>query len=258
MKFPPLLLSILLPSCSPAEPEEWQAHLGGRPPTPNSLVLASIKTMPQGKGYAATQKDVDRLAANVSFQKKSFQQNLGEIGPTFCSGATYLVFLRTIERHGLTKFLPEKTLTRLATLGVKDGEEIFGRWNANGPGTAKLFADLNCGVNFTSYEDAQPGDFLKMWWTNAIGGQERGHSVVYLGATGNQIHYWSANEPGGYGKKSVAKSKIKHVLFSRLTNLSKLANASRLSPKDKFLADMLRKDFTWAQVVKSCKVKTTP
>ena len=253
-----LLLATLLHSCSPADPEEWQAHFGGQLPTPNSFVLASIKTMPQGKGYAATQRDVDRLAANVFSLNKSFQQNLGNIGPTFCSGATYLVFLRTIERSGFAKILPDKTLTRLATLGVKDGEEIFGRWNANGPGTAKLFADLNCGVNFTSYEEAQPGDFLKIWWTKSIGVEEQGHSVIYLGATGNQIHFWSANQPGGYGKRHVAKSKIKHALFSRLTNPSKLANASRLSPRDKFLADMLREDFTWAQVVKSCKVKTTP
>lgn len=253
-----LAITIALPSCAQVEKEKWQAHLGTAPPTANTLVLASVKSMPQGKGYAATRKDVERLAASVTLNGRHFKQDLNRIGPTFCSGATYLVLLRTIERSALNKTLPTKTLARFANLGVKDGEEIFGRWNSNGPGTAKLFADLSCGVNFTSYDHAQAGDFLKMWWTDAIGAKERGHLVVYLSQTPTTLTYWSANQPNGYGRKSVAKAKIKHRLFSRLTRTKNLAKASKLSAKDAFLVDMLRKDFTWQQVVKSCKVRPTP
>ena len=171
--------------------------------------------MPKGSGYDASQTAVDRLGSSVSLENGVIKQDLKAINSTFCSGATYLVFLRTIEQLRLrsSTFLPEKKYVRFANLGVQDGEEIFGRWNANGPGTAKLFADLDCGINFTSYEHAHPGDFMKMWWTNAIGKKERGHSVIYLGSQGDQIHYWSANYPEGYGSKSVAKSQIKHVLF---------------------------------------------
>jgi len=180
-------LSISLPSCAQIATPQSSRGI-------NAQILAAVKSMPSGQGYAAKQKDVDRLAANVSLKGRSFKQDLQKIGPTFCSGATYLVFLRSIEQLGLNQTLPEKSLTRLANLGVQDGEEVFGRWNANGPGTAKLFADLNCGVNFTSYDHARPGDFLKMWWTAAIGGKERGHLVVYLSQTPSTLTYWSANQ----------------------------------------------------------------
>lgn len=216
--------------------------------------------MPDGGGYEASQKAVDRLAASVTLEDGVIRQDLKAAKASFCSGATYLVLLRVIEQHRQARALAlsDKSLSRYADLGVKDGEEVFGRWNANGPGTAKLFTDLKCGINFTSYAHARPGDFMKMWWTEAIGGKERGHLVIYLGTADDQVHFWSSNQPNGYGRKSVAKSKIKHVIFSRLTRIDRLNNAAKLSPSDQFLADMLRKDFTWDQVSKACKVQETP
>ena len=254
-----LALACALPSCAQVE-FGVKIESVQQAPAFNQNVLVAVKSMPGGGGYQATQKAVDRLAASVTLKDGVIVQDTQACGKSFCSGATYLVFLRVIEQLRLqnSSFLPVEKLSRFANLDVKDGEEIFGRWNANGPGTAKVFADLKCGVNFTSYAHAQPGDFMKMWWTEAIGGKERGHLVVYLGTTGNQVHFWSSNEPNGYGRKSVSKSKIKHVLFSRLTHPERLKNASRLSPKDQFLADMLRKDFTWPQVTKACKVQETP
>lgn len=256
-KIPGLLIALagILPSCAQVEVQD-----ATNAPYLNQLVLYGMHSMPSGGGYEASQKAVDRLAASVTYKEGAIHQDLKAAGASFCSGATYMVFLKVLDQlHKSPPFaLSEKTHARYARVGVKDGEEIFGRWNANGPGTAKLFADLNCGVNFTSYAHALPGDFMKMWWTDAIGGKERGHLVIYLGTTGDQIHYWSSNQPNGYGRKSVSKSKIKHVLFSRLNNAARLKNASSLSPKDQFLADMLRKDFTWAQVVKRCKVRETP
>lgn len=226
----------------------------------NQHILAAVKSMPNGGGYEASQAAVDRLAASVTLKDGTIRQDTKAAGKSFCSGATYLVFLRVIEqlRRQDSSFLHADKLTRFANLGVKDGEEVFGRWNANGPGTAKLFADLNCGVNFTSYDHARPGDFLKMWWTDAIGGKERGHLVVYLSHTPTTVTYWSSNQPDGYGKKTTPKSKIKHHLFSRLTTPKNLTKATNLSPKDPFLADMLHKDFTWPQVATKCKVKETP
>ena len=247
-----LFLSVVLTSCAQVAVDQTTSR------TPNSEVLSSIQSMPTGRGYDASQAAVDRLAASVTLQGNGFKQDLNKAGSTFCSGATYLVFLRTIERLGTTNSLSQQNLIRLANLGVQDGEEVFGRWNANGPGTAKLFADLNCGVNFTSYAHARPGDFFKMWWTEAIGRRERGHLVVYISQTSTTVTYWSANQPNGYGTKTVAKSKIKHCIFSRLSAPQNLTNISKLSPKDSFLADMLRKDFTWPQVIKACKVSKAP
>ncbi|MDG2400461.1 MAG: hypothetical protein P8M04_07800 [Akkermansiaceae bacterium] len=253
MKLIFIIVVAALPSCSQLKTQVTDTPL-------NSIVLASVRSMPKGSGYDASQAAVDRLAACVSLKNGIIKQDLKAAKSTFCSGATYLVFLRTIEQLRLhsSTFLPEDKYARFANLGVKDGEEIFGRWNANGPGTAKLFSDLNCGVNFTSYDHAQAGDFMKMWWTNSIGKRERGHSVIYLGSHGDQIHYWSANQPEGYGRKSVAKSQIKHVLFSRLTNPAQLIKANLLSPKDLFLEDMLYKDFTWRQISQFCNVKAHP
>lgn len=249
----PIILAIIFPSC---------AQVTTPPKTTlkdhNSIILAALKSMPSGYGYEASPAAVHRLAAHVSYKNQRFHQDLKKIGPSFCSAATYLVFLRSIERLGLSKTLPEKTLTQLAKLDVNDGEEIFGRWNANGPGTAKLFADLNCGTNFTSYAHARPGDFLKMWWTPAIGVKERGHLVIYLSQTPSTITYWSSNQDHGYGTKTTAKSKIKQRLFSRFHSPENLHKLSQLPPKDPFLADMLHKEFSWQQVITSCKVRPTP
>lgn len=246
--------SALLCGCGAASPPETTTTTAA--PPLNSYVLAAIKSMPDGGGYDASQAAVDRLAASVSVKDSRFDEDLDKVAASFCSGATYIVFLRTLDllqkKDQLT--LSPEALARYAKLGVKDGEEIFGRWNANGPGTAKLFAELRCGSNFTSYEKAAPGDFMKIWWTEEIGGRERGHSVVYLGHEGDKIRYWSSNIPNGYGEQSVAKAKIKRVLFSRLDRHDRLTRATRLSPKNDFLADMLSKRFTWEQVVKECRV----
>lgn len=253
MKFILLAVLPILASCGQSPP----------PTTPvsvNPLVLRAVKSMPRGMGYDARPEAVDRLAASVTLRDGAIHQDLAAAGSTFCSGATYLVLLRVIDqlRKDNTLRLPTPALARLANLDVKDGEEVFGRWNANGPGAARLFHDLKCGVNFTSFESARPGDFLKMWWTDAIGGRESGHLVVYLGHDRKQVRFWSANQPDGYGIKSVPRSRFKHHLFSRLTHPSHLARATRLSPSDSFLARMLHHDFTWRQVVAACGVVETP
>ncbi len=228
----------------------------------NKLVLWAVDTMPSNVGYDASQRAVDRLAESVTISKdgKTIEQDLSVAKANFCSGATYLVFLKVVEelRKNGSLNLSSKVLARYANLSVVDGEEIFGRWNANGPGTAKLFAELRCGINFTSYAKARPGDFMKIWWNTEIGSKEKGHLVVYLGTTmlaGKEaIRFWSSNIPDGYGVKAVPKTKIKRVLFSRLDKFKRLKDAGKLSPKSVFLADMQRKRFTWDRVVKECGV----
>ena len=124
-------------------------------PLLNQHVLQAVRSMPKGLGYDASQAAVNRLAASVAYdsRKGRIHQDTGVAKASFCSGATYLVFLRVLEslRSVNALELSPTVLQRYATLGVADGEEIFGRWNANGPGTATLFAELGCGSNFTSY-----------------------------------------------------------------------------------------------------------
>ena len=77
--------------------------------------------------------------------------------------------------------LNDETLDQLMIRGQRDGAGIWGRWNANGPGTARLFYELGLGRNFDDFEAAQPGDFMKIFWSEEVGRAEHGHSVIYLG-----------------------------------------------------------------------------
>ena len=111
-------------------------------PVLNSYMLAAIKTMPDGGGYDSSQAAVDRLAASVKVVDGVIHQDLTVAKASFCSGATYLVFLRAVEmlrKNGSIKLTPQ-AVDLLADLGVKDGERVFGRWTANGPGPTRSVA----------------------------------------------------------------------------------------------------------------------
>src|SRR5207244_13615174 len=83
-------------------------------------------------------------------------------GPSFCSRATYLVFIRTIEalRARGDLHLDYATLEKLIIRDQRDGEGIWGRWNANGPGTARLFHELQLAANFNNFYQAKPGSLM--------------------------------------------------------------------------------------------------
>jgi hypothetical protein len=167
--------------------------------------------------------------------------------PSFCSGATYLVFtvaLAQQQRAGKVSLSPE-TWRALMVEGQADGAGVWGRWNANGPGTGRLFEETGAGRSFTDIGEARRGDFLKIFWNDSIGAAERGHSVVFLGVEKEkgeeQVSFWSSNQPGGYGSKKVPRSKIKRMLFSRLEFPERLEQVLKLPPRDSFLAGLEEK-----------------
>jgi hypothetical protein len=230
-----LLLGFLAASCAtvaPAEPSDF-----------NSKILVAVRSMPSGGGYDGSDATKNLLHGACALTDGKFRVNAPK--PSFCSGATYLVLLKALN-SGSEAMLPE--------IDHQDGHGVFGRWNSNGPGSAKLVADLGAGKNFTSWDEAQPGDFLKIWWTEKIGGSERGHLVVYLGHNAKNVRFWSSNQPGGYGNKSVPRSDCKRVLFTRITRPENFATAKKLPDVDPWLARMLREDFTWEEVVAKCRV----
>jgi hypothetical protein len=53
------------------------------------------------------------------------------------------------------------------------------------------------------------------------------------------VRFWSSNKPGGYGEKSVPKSKVAAVIFSRLENPSNMQHAATMPKKDTYLASLL-------------------
>jgi hypothetical protein len=212
----------------------------------NILIVSVVNTMPRGGGYSATSAATRNLqsAVQVSDGKLSVKPTVAR--PTYCSGATYLVFVQAIQRLLPGSAVGEPLADALAIRGQPDGVGVWGRWNANGPGTACLFQELKLGRNFTSFDEARPGDFMKIFWTGAVGAREHGHSVIYLGRDTlngvEMIHFWSSNKPGGYGIKEVPRSRISNAIFSRLEVPSNIQKSLTLPHKNPYLASLIGTD----------------
>ena len=190
-----------------ATPNDSLAQLA---PSPlNDLILQQIREMPVGGKYSASRTATIRLQSAAHFESGKFFILPDAASPSYCSGATYLVFMKTIEalRDRGDLQLNYETLDQLMIRGQPDGAGIWGRWNANGPGTARLFYELGLGRNFDDFEEARPGDFMKIFWSPEVGREEHGHSVIYLGtekkAGLDYVRFWSSNIPFGYGERSV-------------------------------------------------------
>lgn len=228
-------------------------------PSPiNEVVVAQIKTMPTGGKYSASRAATIRLQSAAHLESGKFFILPGSASPSYCSGATYLVFMKTIEAlrdRGDLK-LDYETLDALMIRGQRDGEGIWGRWNANGPGTARLFSELGIGRNFDDFEEAEPGDFMKIFWSPEVGREEHGHSVIFLGMEKKMgldyVHYWSSNIPFGYGEKTVLRTKIVHAIFSRLYAPEKLSNIANAPRVDAYLASLLRVRSSYAEAREKC------
>lgn len=223
------------------------------------------KQMPVGGGYSATPETVNHLAGNVvSWDAEAQKLVITPLNarPSFCSAACYLVLLQALqkwEQHTGNKLPAEAWQLFNICENQADGHGVWGRANANGPGLAKLVSDVGAGVNFTDIALARPGDFLKIFWGPDIGRKERGHLVVYLGAEKKNdriyLRYWSANTPDGYGTKSVPLDSMHHLIFTRITAPQNFANVTKLPATDPLLEAMLTRDFSFAQVIKMCRIR---
>lgn len=191
-------------------------------------VVQQIQTMPVGGRYSG-KSDVVARYNGVDPQE-----------PSFCSGATYSVFLKVVRASGV--FIPSEVL---AVRNQVDGEGVWGRWNANGPGTARLFFETGAGINFIEWEKAQPGDFMKIWWTEEVGALEHGHSVIFLESSVDTVTFWSSNIPNGYGIKTVLRSRVRHVIFSRLISPALLN--TQIPASDPYLAGLLKQRSSFAE-----------
>ena len=237
-----------------AAPPETAAPAGGL----NTTILQVIATMPEEGGYSVSSPASRLLAEAIRLAPPGLAIDAAHAAPSYCSGATYLVFAGVCQRlirEGRLS-LSDDTLRALLVSGQRDGDGIWGRWNANGPGTARLFHELDLGENFTDWKQARPGDFMKIFWTTEIGAKERGHSVVYLRteteAGVEYVHFWSSNKPRGYGEKRVTRKSVAFAIFSRLTNPENLARTARLPTTDAFLASMLKVRSSQAEVREKC------
>lgn len=224
----------------------------------NHLILDQIRKMPTGGRYSASRVATIRLQAAAHFESGIFSVVPNAASPSYCSGATYLVFIKTIEalraRGALS--LNYATLESLLIRNQRDGEGIWGRWNANGPGTARLFHEMDLGENFDDLAQAQPGDFMKIFWSPEVGRAEHGHSVIYLGlekkAGLDHVRFWSSNIPSGYGERSVPRTKIVHAIFSRLDTPANLSRVASIPAVDKYLASLLSVRSSYSEAKRQC------
>jgi hypothetical protein len=226
----------------------------------NEAVLRAVRAIPQGGGYATDSATTALLGRATGSTGSRLIIKPVVARPSYCSGATYLVFLRSLDdlvETGALRLDPE-ILSTLLIRGQSDGEGIWGRWNANGPGTARLFYEAQLGRNFTSFDAAQPGDFMKIFWTSEVGRLERGHSVIFLGTERvdgkERVRFWSSNRPLGYGEKSVPRSQIARAIFSRLEHPENLTRLGELPRRDPYLASLLVAKSSFAEAEKKCGI----
>jgi hypothetical protein len=226
----------------------------------NPLILDQVRKMPSGGKYSVSHFAKIKLQSAAHFESGKFFTVPTAPYPSFCSGATYVIFIRTIEalRERGDLQLDFATLDQLIIRDQRDGEGIWGRWNANGPGTARLFHELGIGRNFVDFQQAQPGDFMKIFWNNNVGARERGHSVIFLGTVnrpdGEYVRFWSSNIPAGYGEKEVPRSKIAYAIFSRLETPANLPRIHTVPETDSYLASLLRKKSNFAEATRMCGI----
>jgi hypothetical protein len=226
----------------------------------NSLILEQVKKMPSGGQYSVSHFASIKLRSAAHFESGKFFVVPTAPYPSFCSGATYIVFIKTIEalRERGQLDLDFATLDQLMVRDQHDGEGVWGRWNANGPGTARLFHELDLGTNFTDFSRAHPGDFMKIFWNNNVGRHESGHSVIFLGTVthpdGEYVRFWSSNIPHGYGEKEVPRSKISYAIFSRLENPANLSRIHNVPATDSYLASLLRKNSNFSEAARMCGI----
>jgi hypothetical protein len=259
-----LVALTLLWGCTPLANRQ-ASRAAPEPMDYNALVLRAVATMPAGGGYSTRPDAARALQEAMTLREGGIEVRTQPI-PSFCSGATYLVFLQALalakEKQAPWK---REVLEALLVKGQDDGTGVWGRWNANGPGTARLFFELGLGRNFSDWSQARPGDFMKIFWNEHIGGKESGHSVVYLGTKDLEgiphVGIWSSNTSNpdgtsGMGVKWYPRSKIHRALFSRLENLEALQKVLQLPVTDRYLADMLRRSSSVEEMEQ--KVGLTP
>jgi hypothetical protein len=220
----------------------------------------------QGGGYACTGKALDNFIQAFSRdERKGLRLQPGKARPSFCSSAVYGALLLALELWNSGREengLDGNAWQALAPRKALDGTGAWGCANANGPGLAVLIHKLGGGHSFTEWEKARSGDIMKLWWTEAVGAKERGHLTIYLSQTEDSLTFWSSNQSNsgktpGYGTKTIPKSTVRHVLFTRITRPEAFANAPHVGT-DPWLGSLLKKTVTMEEALSRCGLTPSP
>ena len=94
---------------------------------------------------------------------------------------------------------------------------------------------------------------MKIFWTDAVGTGEHGHSVIYLGREQlkgvETIRFWSSNKPGGYGDKVVPRSRIAYAIFSRLEDPYQIEHSVALPARNEYLARLVTRESSLSEAL---------
>ena len=224
-------------------------------------VRSGLSRFKDGGGYKANRQALEALVQkacrwDAKAGKPVFL--IQEARPSFCSSACYLLLLKALETWDSGRSGPviseRAWLALMPRIGQHDGDGPWGWANANGPGFAVLVHSLGAGVNFEDWGQARPGDFMKIFWTDHIGRRESGHLTVLVKDGGDEVTFWSSNVPDGYGARTVPKSKIKRVIFTRITRPERFNLAPSIG-HHAWLASLLKQDVSMKEVRRHCGMK---
>ncbi len=209
---------------------------------------AGLSQFRKGGGYKTNREAMEALAQKTCRWDPRTRRPvflLREATPSFCSSACYLLLLKSLQLWDAAQPQPviseRAWLALIPRLGQHDGEGPWGWANANGPGLAVLVHRLGAGVNFEDWRKARPGDFMKIFWTDHIGRRESGHLTVLVKDGGDTVTFWSSNMPDGYGAKTVPKSQIRRVIFTRITRPERF-NLAPAVGSHPWLSSLLRQE----------------
>jgi hypothetical protein len=228
----------------------------------NAMILDIIRGIPTGGGYSLRSRTVEMpTITSHNIGGGHWEMRVYDGRPSHCTGATYGVYAHLVallHNSGAIHLSPDQ-LRSLAVLKTMpdgtarvDGEGPFAIFNSNGAGAAALLKHTGTGFSFRDDKliYARPGDFVKLFWNENVGSNERGHQAIYTGrrtvAGRNMVCFWSsqhqrrkrrgghtealyfpASETGkvknGYGEVCRPRSDIKEMVFSRVTCMEHLA-----------------------------------
>ncbi len=219
----------------------------------------------QGAGAYSTEDAAhEALELAFSWNERLKRPVFNQAGarPSFCSGAVYAALLSALIRWDAAqprRVISAEAWQALLPHHVRDGVGPWGCANANGPGFAVLVHRLGAGVNFTDWKLARPGDVMKIWWNDFIGADERGHLVILVRDKGDTVQFWSSNKPregqaGGFGFRTVPKSVIRRVLFTRITNPAAFNKAPSLG-EDSWLMGLMQQNVSWEDCARRCGIR---
>lgn len=197
----------------------------------NIYILNAIdlvqSTALNGGGYFAGIK-ADPPESPIGYNLYLFDKQLLQAprATSYCSGSTYSVFIESLNLmfKNKSKILSKKRYESLRMQELdgnrrEDGVKFWGKWNDNGYGNHYALVQYSGMGKKINPINARPGDFLNISWKN--GG---GHSVIFLGWYVNEenekcVVYWSSQKStNGLGNSIVPISKIRKVMFIRLTS----------------------------------------